>query len=461
MSIVSSLLNVVERRLGTRKGYINENFPPVIFTPYGTPPSVSYETLWAYVKSSPEVISLISTIVDDILSDGWHLEGGRNNVKKAEQFLENNFMKQLLYQFLFDAFCTGDAYIYKVGLTDEQIRDVVNVVSGRSNISIKSEDIIEEIKGDEDIFSTRELRLLASSTMRMKWDEHGDVYQYIQKVPNIPKPAYFTPEEIIHFRLMSLDGKLYGFTPLRTILNEMDILANIKDLARYQFSNGGVPNFMFILKGETPNSETYKNTHKALQLYASIRNRYKNPIICTKKEGMEVVQLNRLKDMEFKELATYVTKVLIMVWGVPPTRLGGIISEKGQTNAIEATEGYYRKISHYQDILEDLLNSQLLHQFKVKLRFNKTYRQDEVREVAAIQIKTDICERLLKLGLVNNDFCWNLLRIKDIYRGEGYNKDYVSGTDGKLQPSITNIMSSVSKQTDNNLKQERALRRSI
>lgn len=378
----------------------------VFVHPYGVPPAVSYDVLWTYFKYTPEIIAVVRAIVEDIMSDGWILEGGRNNRIKAEEFLMKNYAKEQIASMLFDVMVTGDGYLYTQKLSKLEVKGRIDSILDRPEIKslIKDETkeemgtrIFKELEEDEDLFSVRSFVQLPSSTLKAQFNRNGDVYQWIQKVG--VRFQTFTPDEILHFRLMRLDGKFYGFSPMASILKEMDILANVKDYARYFFEKGGVPNFMFILKNETPNSENFKQFKKSLQLFASLANKYKSLVVTGEVEAKE---LNRMtKDMEFRELAVYLSHVLIMTWGVPSSRLTDVglglrINTRGSTISVE---GYYRKISYLQDLIEDLINMHILAQFKVHMHFKKTYLQDEIREVQVDKIKTDTAEQRMNLGI--------------------------------------------------------------
>jgi len=252
--------------------------------------------------------------------------------------------------------------------------------------------------------------------MYAQFDEKfGNAIAYKQRVGK--NEVTFTPEEIIHFTLLRLDGRFYGFTPLISLTLEMQILADVKDLAAYYFNHGGVPNWMFVMPHDTPDSPNFKRMEQALKAYASITEKYKS-LIVTGKE-IEVKDLNRVnKDMEFRELAKYITQVMIMTWGMPASRLSELLLQGGNRGAPTSSEGYYRKISHIQDIFEDLINSQLLKEFKVKLRFNRTYKQDEIREVQIDQIKSDTALKLWHSGFVNENWMWKYLNIPEGLRGD-------------------------------------------
>jgi hypothetical protein len=375
--------------------------------PFGVPPPVDYSILWTYFKYTPEIIAIIRAIVEDIMSDGWNLEGGRNNRLKAEKFLMKNYAKEQIASMLFDALITGDGYLYVQRLSRMEVKGRIDSILGREEIKsmlgsdeIKHEmgtRIFDSLDMEEDIFTARSFIAVPSSTLKAKFDKNGNVSEWVQKVgARINK---LSPDELIHFRLLRLDGKFYGFSPLASILKDMDILANVKDYARYFFEKGGVPNYLFIMPNETPDSPNYKNFQKTLQLFSSLANKYKNLIVTGEVEAKELNKLS--KDMEFRELAKYLTQVLIMTWGVPVSRLSDVgLGDKVQARgSTVSTEGYYRKISYYQDILEDLINMELLAPFKVKMKFKKTYLQDEIREVQVAKIMTDTAEQRMSLGL--------------------------------------------------------------
>jgi hypothetical protein len=153
--------------------YVNEPsglYPHI----HGASPEVDYNTLWMYFKMSPEVIALITAIVEDILSDGWDLEGEKGAVESAENWLFENHTKETLQSFLFDAFVTGDAYLFKNKLSKMEVKGVLD--KALKGYDLKSKDgkkIWEDLKNDEDIFSTRSFTYVPSSTMRLNYNPQG------------------------------------------------------------------------------------------------------------------------------------------------------------------------------------------------------------------------------------------------------------------------------------------------
>jgi hypothetical protein len=198
------------------------------------------------------------------------------------------------------------------------------------------------------------------------------------------------PDEILHFKLMDVDGKIYGFTPIQSILVEMDVLANIKNCALQHFVNGGTPNKMFILKNIQHGSPAYKRFIQALVDFKSLTNKFSNMVLCSEGGELDIKDLNPItKDMEYQSLAVYMTQMMVMLWGIPPSRLPNLGGKSSSATAeTTGAEGYYRKISHNQDMLEDMLYT-IFEKFKVVWKFGKTYKQDEVRETQVDMFKTD------------------------------------------------------------------------
>ena len=200
----------------------NEPFG-IISHPYGVYQPISYNTLWAYFKDSPEVIACVTAIIEDILSDGYSLDGEKLDVKRAEEFITGTSFMDLLESILFDAFVTGDGYIYvgQNSLSDVRKRILSMIPSEfKSYNSYFSESIISELK-DEEFFTPFGITYLPSSTVRLDYNVNAYISQYVQIVGT--QYRWFRPEEVVHFKLMDLDGKAYGYSPFQAVLKEIDI----------------------------------------------------------------------------------------------------------------------------------------------------------------------------------------------------------------------------------------------
>jgi len=453
----------------SKKPIINQPGLFAISSPWGAEPEVSYPVLWATMKSSPELVAVFTAITEDIVSDGWTLTGGRNNKKQAEEFLLNSHAREVFFSWVFDALVTGDSYLYTRKLSETDGKSIARKIHHRLRTECPTEVkslvssltpsyIFEELKAsDEDLFSARSFVDVPSSTMKIKYNPvGGDVKQYVQKVGD--RVALFSPDEMIHFRLMRLDGKVYGYSPHRVCTSLSNILRNIREYARNYFERGGVPDYMFLLKNETPQSDNFKNFKDNLANYASLRYRYKSMALCG---DIDVKELNQMtKDMEFRELARFLTQNIAMVWGLPASRLSDMLIQSGQKGSVTSSEGYYRKINYYQSNLEDLINTQLLQGFgDVKLTFNKTYKQDEVREANIQQIRTDVLEKWYNNGWIKDNYLFDQLGIAEEDRGDLKPKMPMMGatTNRNKRPSDLDLLSpSSDKRFDDATKRDAA-----
>lgn len=379
----------------------------VVIHQSGTPSQATFTTLWNYVKGSPEILSIFSAITEDILSDGYYLEGGKNKKIKAEKYLEKNRFKEVITSMLWDALATGNGYIWKAGIGNREIKSIVDKIPFNTNIN--REMLVKSIVESDNLEEKKMFVDVPSSTMLINYDKNGIVKSYIQRVGS--NTINFKIGEISHFRLMKIDGKVYGYTPLSALTSSLDTLSYIKDYASYFFESGGIPNWIFVFENETPNSPTMETVKQTIQQYASLQNKWKSMLLTGKVTVNEINKLN--KDMEFRELARYITQVIVMTWGIPGNRLSDMLIEKGVRGATASSEGYYRKISHIQDLIEDLVNIDLLADFEVRLKFNRTYKQDEEREVQIKKIQTDIVEQRLRLGLIDYETAANELKLDD------------------------------------------------
>jgi len=403
---------------------VKENYPllnsfiPQNFysSPISTKPE-NYNMFFNYFKRTPEIVSLVNAIITDILSDGYTIKGkSKKKIKRTKDFLKANSFDLILEEFLFDAFITGNAYLWKGGVTETDAVKVADSLSKEFSFNNKEEarkEILLSILGDETALGVKKLRVVPSSTMNIhSMDKYGNVIKYVQVVGS--ERQEFSEEEIIQFQLMKLNGKLYGFTPLSSIISEITLLAALKDYTGNFFANNGTPDMMFVLPKEISGSKNHQNLISTLKEFKKIKNKHGNMVFTGEIDIKEINKFN--KDMEFRSLAEYLTKIIAMVWRVPPSIYGGSgdsAIDKGLSN-----QAYYRNIAHLQSKLEFILNTELFIDFGTELKFNKTYKEDEVREVQIEQIKTSIAEQRMRLGLWNKKASAEYLNIDEEDFGE-------------------------------------------
>jgi len=424
--VKAALREPLSRPLANEKGN-NFLFVPGLSDISGATPQtsnspVNYQELWNMWVVSPESIAACSTIVTDVLSDGYTIKpikaGDKTAVTRATEFLEaNQFKTRVLPSMLYDQLVTGDAYIYKPKLTEPQVRDAVKAIARRlplkSNKAKMQEYIYYAIR-DEDIYRTKDLINIASSTVTIKHDIYGSVGEYVQKVGQ--NTSVFSPAELIHFKYMHLNGKVYSFCPLKAILSELEIIANIKDNAGMMFDNGGQPSYVFNLPKETPKSDNTISLGEQLKAFKENINAHRN-LIATGELNIERLE-SQSAAMQYRELLEQVTNIVYMIWGVPPSKLGRTTESSGAYDSGLATEGYYRRIAQLQDMNYSQFNAQLMiPEFKVQLIPNKTYLQDELKETQMVKQKFDIAQQAWNNNWVNDSWVREYLMIEDDYVG--------------------------------------------
>ena len=378
---------------------------------WGQPKDIDENILYEIFKKSPEVVGVISAIVEDILADGYDILPVSADEKKLELMREHltriKFHSKLKTA-LYDYFITGNAYLeYKV-LEPKDFEQIVESVGakiqkafGYGLSEIEKRSIARKVAEDTISFN---IFNIDASTIKIDYDEHGRVRGYIQHVPHIvSKPVKLRPDEVIHITLLRLGGSHYGFTPLRALTSDIATLLFAKNYSGDYFEHGGEPDYIFTLPdafGEEDRNVQYLK--RILKEIKEKRLRHKDIILTG---NVQVEQINKFnKDLEYKDLIKHFTQIILMAFGVPPSRVA-IIEGAGKQITREFNEGYYKKINSYHTELEDVLNEAIFHKYGMKIRFKRTYKVDELREaqIGAILVQNGIItveEARQKLGFI-------------------------------------------------------------
>jgi len=378
----------------------------------------SYKELWRQFYHSPELVATLSIPITDIIGDrpdwtdldGMKLSG--EELKKARKFYTGNRGKETIMGWLFDDFLTGDSYMWlgkpSVENVKNAVKEVITAKFGKQDFRVKEiRDLsLMAIKAiqDEDLKKPKEFDYVASSTVTIVHDAL-DVLFYEQLSNGLT--ATFTPEEIIHHRHMSLNGMITGFSPAESLFAEIMLLRLVKGNMLSFLKNGGAPDKAFILPKEIANSPNHQFLIQTLQKYKKIENRHGN-LVFTGEIEVQDLQGNP-KDLEYKDLALYITSNIAYAYRIPVTRIPYLIganANKGDSGGLSET-GYWNMISEKQDSVEDLLNAFLFGPHGWNIKLNRKYKQDEVREVQTASMNADNVSKI-QLILKAND-----LQMKD------------------------------------------------
>lgn len=370
------------------------------------------------VRRSPEAMGLIKAMVTDIVSDKWFFQPlnkdkkkGPESSKTAEDFTKKNFFKEELKKALFDWIYSGNSYLWMGKVSKAQLKEFaekgVKATLKGLPFELKSKikerdlfnDVYAELKQDEEITGIRSVVSAASSTMWIDYNKYG-VVGYTQE-KDAEKQIHFDIKEIIHAQYMPNDGKVYGFTPMISCIPILQTLALIKDYHGDFFNNGGMPDMMFSFPKEMAGSPVLKEFTTTLKQFKKKGQRRGNLAIAGE---VAVEPLNNYnKDMEFRELANHYIGELALAFNMPMSRVATVLGRDVKSgNEDLANEGYWHQIAEMQKYWEDILNSQLfIPHFGVEIRFNRGYKQDQVRETQAFVQQLEASNKMKEMGFTD------------------------------------------------------------
>ena len=342
-----------------------------------TKENATIDTLYEIIKQSPEVVGIISVLVQDLMADRWAFEGSKTAVKNAKKAeLELNFTKALA-DALWDLIITGDGFIVKLSVDKEDMEKMVSEKLSKFTFKYhKQNDLASEIV-DSIPRETKSLQVIKSSTMFGDFDKAGNVKKWHQKINGEPV-ASWDPEDVIHLSLINIGGANYGFTPLQPLISDIASLIFAKESAGNIFENHGiVPNVWILPEAHGEDDRNYQLLRKQLIEMKKFKNKMRDMVLTGNVEKMKGSE-TLFKDMMYKELIVHFTNVILFAFGIPAHRVP-FVQAKTTVFPKESNEGYYKQIGFMQSILEPQLNS-LWAEFKVIMKFNRAYRIDELRE---------------------------------------------------------------------------------
>ena len=367
----------------------NETFPTVFRGLVNRP--TAYADIDYWIERTPEAIAILNAIITDMKPHSYRFiplkkTNGDNKVAAAKAFAEKVRYSEEYAKTIWDGLLYGDDYMWMGVIPQKSMATLVSSTMAEANstfkakygVEYKAADLNLDFSFDED--SIKSLRHVPANTMNIDHDKK-QIINFRQIVGD--DEISWAPEIIMHNKLMTMKGKVYGFSPTQAALTEMNIIGYLKDYAGTFFKNGGIPDWMFILPTEMAGSKNHKALMRMLTKYKNPQNKHGNLVFTGE---VQPHQLNKFdKDMEFRQLAVYLTGVLALAHNMPLSRVASIIGSEIKISAGAddlSNEGYWNKIDELQCQRERMHNSQLWEPFfGVKIRFDRGYKQNEVREV--------------------------------------------------------------------------------
>lgn len=360
------------------------------------------DRLFELLRKSPEVISLQQAMVDDIIGNGYHFEylgesNGERARKQAREFYEKH-VKEAFADAVMDSLTAGDGYLYLNMITQsEQRAYIYNKYKDRFNYETNAAALTKELEKEMKATKPKDVQMVPASTVEHDINKYGDITRFVQETQG--RETKMNAEKVIHLGYLNLNGGTYNFSPMRSVVSELQILANAKDHNGKVFDNAAIVNKHFNLPNDGPNSQRYKHIKKTVQTFRNLENKHRDLITTG---DVEVEDLNDIGDsMQFRELAEYITKVLVMAWGVPPTRIGMDISgDSGARQTSLTHSGYFKRIKRLQDRFLTPLNKGLWEKhFNVKMKLDDPDVQTEIKEADRDLRQTDVALKRLASGM--------------------------------------------------------------
>lgn len=399
--------------------YMNE--PTAVVDYITTKPATTYDNLDWWIERTPEAISIINAIKTDIQADGFSFEGGKQAINKAEAFCKSQFFKDEFGKCIWDWLVYGDSYLW---------------IQGIRSSSIARQKIKENMKVELDEDYPTLIRYIPTTTMNILHD--GKKINFFRQSVSGQKDIKWNSKDVIHAKLLTNKGKVYGLSPTQACLSEMSTLGYLKDYTGNFFKNGGVPDWMFVLPNEMAGSPNHKKLIEMLQKYKHPQRKHGNLVFAGEVNAEQLG--NNLDEVDISSNAIYFTSVLALAHNMPVSRVASLIGAEVKVSSGGddlANEGYWSKIAEHQDRWETWLNTQLFEEFfSVEIRFNRAWKANEIKEqqrnqftIANVQtINQELSKRYekqLKLGVVKK---WMYLRDNDLEQGKVIEEQPMGGS---------------------------------
>ncbi len=360
-----------------------------------------YTTFWRRFKVSPELYGILNILITDILGDRPEYVSpkgeplGRNKRYEADRLWKSNRIKETLKAILFDEFITGDGYGWKGRPSADDRIKAVKEAMRRFSIKLNKTDyntLMLKALQDEDLRKPKRFDYIPSSTVHIN-TSHFDILSYTQVSNGLTQE--FSVEEVIHFRLNTIDGHVQGFSPVEALIKELALMYFVKGNMLAYMQNGGKPDVLFTMENAQPGSDSYNNFQQHLTSYKQLENSH-GVLLGTGKVAVNDLSFGKDRDMEYQNLALWVMSGMLFAFGIPITRVPFLIGKAataGDSGGL-AEAGYQAMISEKQDEIEDIMNYQFFEEFGFHIKLPRHYKQDEIREAQAFSMNADTVSKL-------------------------------------------------------------------
>lgn len=337
------------------------------------------------VLKSPEILSRVLTITDDVLP-GYDIVCEDDSVRDSVMLtLEKNSFFKKLHSSYIDSLVSGDGYLEPVFVRE---KDIDTLLSNLTNGNIykdlllpSDQSIIKKkiLKQNPELYEPSQISWLDCNKIFKMYDKHGNIIGYKQILQG-QQVAQWDAEGLINLDNYNVNSEVYGFTPLLSYLDDLVTLKNTKQHVNNFFENNGVPDTIISLKNSSgPKDPAYL---KLQEMMRERRDKHMRGSLVTSGE-LVVEELTKNKDMDFQMLLNYLQDNIDLIWRIPPQKLRGTSAKTRDANAV--LRPYYARIKKEQKFIEDVLNSKFFSHFgkfgSVRIKLLNSSSVDQVTDV--------------------------------------------------------------------------------
>jgi len=410
---------------------INSNYFSVD-TP--APRTLDLNNLMYWIKKTPECIGVLRRISNDIVTPISFTpvestkklgrppkDQQQEKIDKAVFFAQNNNFHTKDLAGTIDWAATGDNYTWMAINPDDEIKEVAEKYYKEFNIETKEFNTVDFF--DEDYNGISSIEILPSTMTRIKHDD-SKILKYVQTDKMHPgKDREFSPERIIHFKYMDLDGSVYGYSPMEASYTAIRTVNSIQDYGLNFFENGAKIDRVWKYKG-TPNGDYWDKFQANVESYIQNKKAHGHLFVAGA-EQIESEKLNEItEEMEYRELAIHSVGRLAVAFNMPADMFSSLLGKDikptaGSSDVEDA--GYYRNIERAQEYKENLWNTQLwVPYFGVRMHYKRIFKQDQIRQVQYMGQTIPIIEFFRRHKFpFKDEYFYNLLQIDKSFLNPG------------------------------------------
>jgi HK97 family phage portal protein len=321
---------------------------------FGQPQPVTYKIIWKAYQEDPIIRACTDITVDAIIGDGYTLTSkSKEHIEKVNEVIKKSGDQIFLHDLVTSLVLYGDGF-------SENVR-----------------------KGNMiDFFKPAD-----SSTVRIDYDEHGEIVKYIQRV--LHRRVDFYPDEMTHFTMNNVGGRVYGMSWTQSVIYTLQNKQSAQEFNNMYFRRPGLPRSIYMVKnlGKEQVDRMVAELRKATPQTDILINAQMGEVTHT------LVSPNN-QDMQFIELMNFDRQEIIAASGVPPIFLG-ITEGSNRANAQTQMESWDRRKKKNRMIIEGIINNTLLTLANfgfddVKFRFKDENSRERLKYAQMAQLTSTI-----------------------------------------------------------------------